>query len=621
MIRIDQLSTMDGHSLGTASQYLNNLLLARGLLKSGKPLPFADPAASKRGLVDAQGRTINLIHDLVLRRDRDAEKNENLASNVRSLKLDNDQKILELQSEKNRNDELLRNAQAHETRIRTLKGAFKSAEAKTRDLREQTLKMKSTIDQNKAKSISEIRAKDMEINKLKSHLAELQAGQRGSNSRMNKKANSSMQSSKNAVTNFDVSLSSPDWAIEKESNEMLTALVNETSSENVALRGIVSGTMDMLKSLTGLDEQQDTVNESATEESKDGIGIPGQYRKSRQPKPAPVEESLKSCDILSTEMHSILQHCKTILKDPSFVSIDEVQIREEEIVKLRQGWEKMAARWKEAVTLMDTWRRRMTEGGEPIALSELSNLDFGRSIAVLPNGESILGDQDESSTKLFDHEPSGTALSAGALTEDEEDEDSLVDDRDEAQDHGAKTGTVGIDQSFDSIDSELDSIIASSTKPIASPARRGIKLNRPISNVSGNSRVLNGSIKKPTADDTAYSTDSGIGSLHSSLGDESTSGRMNDTFAPAAATVSALSFSQGNKPDKMQKKRKLSPPMGITQKLAAIEAEALEAERARKQNMENSSAVKKMKTTSRKASRRRSTLKPEELQRLMGMRS
>lgn len=62
----------------TASAYINNLLLARGLLRDGKPLDFARLARSAQrkdqtsvevSNSDIVAQVINVVHDMVLRRD------------------------------------------------------------------------------------------------------------------------------------------------------------------------------------------------------------------------------------------------------------------------------------------------------------------------------------------------------------------------------------------------------------------------------------------------------------------------------------------------------------------------------------------------------------------------
>ena len=60
---------MDSRNLHTASSYINNLLLSRGLLRNGTPIAFADPAKADGGVDATMSKVMNLIHDMILRRD------------------------------------------------------------------------------------------------------------------------------------------------------------------------------------------------------------------------------------------------------------------------------------------------------------------------------------------------------------------------------------------------------------------------------------------------------------------------------------------------------------------------------------------------------------------------
>ncbi len=60
---------MDSKNLKTASSYINNLLLSRGLLRNGTPIAFAEPAKAEGGVDTTMARVMNLVHDLILRRD------------------------------------------------------------------------------------------------------------------------------------------------------------------------------------------------------------------------------------------------------------------------------------------------------------------------------------------------------------------------------------------------------------------------------------------------------------------------------------------------------------------------------------------------------------------------
>lgn len=331
---------MESHSLQSASTYLNNLLLARGLLQNGKPIEFANPNNHDTSVDVTMSRIINLVHDLVLRRDRDADQRESLASNIRAMRSDESQRILDLQKLQDKNAELTRRISTVEAQERAWKTTVQKAETQAKELKEQMLKMKSTLDQVRVKCISDVRKRDVELEKLKSHLGSMQRGKREA-SGMKINIINPQPASGGREMRGGQDINSDEWTLEKETNDFLAAIVNETSTENVTLRKIVQDSLDTLKELMGLEENKDS---DLIEE--DGIGVPGQYRKSRQTAASSLESSIISCDNLSDQMNSILEHCRTILKDPSFVPIEEVQIREEEIIKLRMGWEKMAARWK-----------------------------------------------------------------------------------------------------------------------------------------------------------------------------------------------------------------------------------------------------------------------------------
>jgi len=60
---------MEAHNLKTASAYINNLLLARGLLRDGKAIEFAHPSRGAGVKEQTMAHIINVVHDLILKRD------------------------------------------------------------------------------------------------------------------------------------------------------------------------------------------------------------------------------------------------------------------------------------------------------------------------------------------------------------------------------------------------------------------------------------------------------------------------------------------------------------------------------------------------------------------------
>lgn len=60
---------MESDNLKTASLYINNQLLSRGLLRNGQTIEFAHPDKGDGGIEGTMGRVISVVNDLILRRD------------------------------------------------------------------------------------------------------------------------------------------------------------------------------------------------------------------------------------------------------------------------------------------------------------------------------------------------------------------------------------------------------------------------------------------------------------------------------------------------------------------------------------------------------------------------
>ena len=477
---------MDSGSLHNASTYLNNLLLARGLLRNGKSIDFACVKKGSGETEHTMAKVINLVHDLVIRRDRDVDQRESLATNIRNLRAEEVQRSSEIERLQTRNTELLRNSALADAQKRSLEASAHKAEVSARELKEQMAKMKSTLDQVRAKCVNDIRKRDIELEKLKKHVTGMQRSATHSSRMRIVQLNPQPPLPKNAREfRSGVPVHDENWSLEKETNDFLAALVNETSTENVALRHIVGEIVESLKELTGLDQAPEKSHIDPE------IGIPGQYKQSRVNAQSAQPERLISCEELAEQVEVVVGHCRAILKDPSFVSIEEVQIREDEIIKLREGWEKMASRWKDAVNMMDTWRKRMLEGGNTVDLDELSSLRLGKSMAVMPDVQAFT-DEDELSTAMFDDEP-----------------ETVEEDTDGAN-----------DQAIDNAEPEAihEVAIAPPAKRLASsPARRGVKLPAPVAAFSETDHVQRKQYNSGRSTFTSSSADSGIGSLDSSV--------------------------------------------------------------------------------------------------------
>lgn len=60
---------IDTDNLRTASLYINNQLLSRGLLRDGDSIDFAGTRRSDEEDAEVSGRIISVLNDLILRRD------------------------------------------------------------------------------------------------------------------------------------------------------------------------------------------------------------------------------------------------------------------------------------------------------------------------------------------------------------------------------------------------------------------------------------------------------------------------------------------------------------------------------------------------------------------------
>ncbi|KAM4066028.1 afadin- and alpha -actinin-Binding domain-containing protein [Hirsutella rhossiliensis] len=336
---------IDTENLCTASLYINNQLVSRGLLRDGQAIDFAQMAGDDRGSAAMAGRIISILNDLILRRDRDAEHRESLAVAMRSLRAENLKHANDIARLTEKNAEEKRRAEIASAAEAALRTQLKSAEATARSQKEEISRAKSLVSQTRSTCATEVRRRDRQIDTLKKQLAE--AGRsRGS------KANPS-------VTTIHVtgdigaekdspvragSASNGDCNLRNETNAFLAKLAQDLSEENEAILNVMQQTMGQLREMSACPEEE-------RQESD-------------------VVKRL-SCDELVAELASVTDHMRNILTNPSFVPIEEVMVRDEEIGRLRSGWVKMEGRWKEAVRLIDGWRKRMAASGKPVCDEEL----------------------------------------------------------------------------------------------------------------------------------------------------------------------------------------------------------------------------------------------------------
>ncbi|KAK0653967.1 hypothetical protein DIS24_g5619 [Lasiodiplodia hormozganensis] len=351
---------MDPQSLKSASSYLNNLLLARGLLRNGKPIEFAHPSKGEGGKQETMAQIINLVHDLILRRDREQEQRDSLSQTLRAVRAENQQAASTLDRLTQRSEDLQRQLSLAQSSERSAKTALRSAESSARSLREEMVRLKATVQQVRTACANDVRKRDVQIQRLKSHLTAQQRGNKtglvGASITITPGSMSTVPASMGRDDDMP-SLEDAEYSLRQETTEFLTQLSQSLSDENDNLIGLVRSTLATLRELQGMPELG---------HNEESAHVDGDYPDTTMAHALPT-----SYEALATDMDHVLEHLRSLLTNPNFVPISEVESREDEIMKLRDGWEKMESRWRDVVTMMQGWRQRMMDGGDTITLDEL----------------------------------------------------------------------------------------------------------------------------------------------------------------------------------------------------------------------------------------------------------
>jgi predicted nuclease with TOPRIM domain len=284
-----------------------------------------------------------------------------MLSTLRNGSTQTGQQISKLETQ---NADLERQLSLAQSQERTTKASLKTAESRNKALREELTRLKASVTQIRSQCANEVRKRDNEMKRLQKYL-EVKRGREGSTPvgvtvitpGVTKPAAIQSGSLGSASTESSA------YSLKEETTEFLTHLSQNLSDENDALINLIQMTLATLRSLQGLPEASNFAlddNGALVEDSNIVNNAPPSY------------------ETLATDMDDVLEHLRSLLTNPSFVPLEEVQVREDEIIRLREGFERMEAKLKEALGLMKTWRKRMMESGDTADLEDLRrglNLD------------------------------------------------------------------------------------------------------------------------------------------------------------------------------------------------------------------------------------------------------
>lgn len=322
------------------------------MLRDGRGIDFADPGDTDYDLADTMGRIISVVNDLILRRDRDAEHRESLSTTLRTLRADSLRQSDNFSRLQEKYTEAQRKISLHEAEDNALRDQLKAAESAVHKLKEEAARAKRLVAETRASCANEVRKRDRQIDGLKKAAADAgrARGERRAPGITTIQVVGDVGAEEEDMSAAGASTADEGYDLRQETNDFLAQLAKGLNEENETLLALLRKTGDRLKEMSGWDK-----TEGAAASKRDAHAV----------------TLVASPEDISADIDAVLDHLRNMLTNPSFVPLEEVVVREEEIFRLRDGWEKMETRWRETVQLIDGWHRRMAANGRPVDMDEL----------------------------------------------------------------------------------------------------------------------------------------------------------------------------------------------------------------------------------------------------------
>lgn len=277
---------------------------------------------------------------------RDATQRESLTTTLRTLRSDSLRQTTELERLQTKHAEAQRRLGIADASERALKLQLKGAEQAQRGMKEEMARMKVLVQQTRNQCAVEVRKRERVIEGLKKHVGDGRIRGGGKTVGVREITVVPGIGGEQQAGGMGLTTADEGYDLRSETNEFLTELARGLSEENENLAALVRRTVETLRTSSGWERpgQQEGGMVVSTEVGYEGI---------------------------ASDVDAVLEHVQTLLTNPSFVPLEEVEVREEEIIRLREGWEKMENRWREAVQMMEGWRKRMARSGQTVNLEEL----------------------------------------------------------------------------------------------------------------------------------------------------------------------------------------------------------------------------------------------------------
>ena len=318
------------------------------------------------------------------------------------------------------NDTLTRQLASAETTARNAQTALRSAETFGRGLEKELAKTKQKVTEVRRAAEKDVRRRDETIKGLKGHLTARQRGSKvglvGASVSITPGSGAS-QNNDNNVSGGAANLADPGYSLKQETTEFLTHLSQSLSDENDGLIALLRGAVNEVKGLLGVPEE--SKKRADRGQRREEVQIPTIAEEDT----AMVNALPTSYEALAADFETVLTQLREVLTSPNFVPLEEVEVRDEEIGVLRYGWERMEARWREAVAMMEGWRKRIEEKGDTVRLEDLKmGLGLGQGFEDLASIAGSARKRNDSSKKIDNRELSEGAMEDGHVKDESDKE-------------------------------------------------------------------------------------------------------------------------------------------------------------------------------------------------------
>ena len=279
------------------------------------------------------------------------------------------------------NDTLTRQLTIAETTARNAQVSLKSAENSNRGLEKELAKARQKVGEIRRTAEKDIRKRDEMVKGLKGHLSARQRGSKvglvGASVTITPGSTGSHHSHNN-TNGGTADVADPAYSLNQETTGFLTQLSQSLSDENDGLIALIRGAVNEIDGLLGIPGAAKRKITNGQQHEYVGIKTIAEQETTM------VNALPTSYEALAADIEQILSQLRDVLTSPNFVPLEEVEVRDEEIGILRHGWERMEARWREAVAMMEGWRKRMEEKGDTIQLADLKvGLGLGEGLGDL----------------------------------------------------------------------------------------------------------------------------------------------------------------------------------------------------------------------------------------------